>query len=314
MSYLPGDTSGGGIFNPANVLGGPTGLGLPAGSQSVLTLGTQGSLTLGFPVVITDGPGADFSVFENAFFNAPALNMAFAEVAFVEVSTNGLDFVRFPSCYVGPPGPTGPFALFSPGRHRGLAGCLPVLAHVPSGFGDPFDPVVSGGDAFDLADLDGMPLVQSGIVDLSAIHFVRLVDVEAGVDVDANGQLIEDSGGPGSADIDAVSVIHAAGSSFAGHPQTQMAYDAAGFLWVSFEDGDGLGDLDAASFRCSFNVQLLPAQNFLAFFQAISVTSDRIAFRSLVPVQGQGVFGVLAVSIGDLSTARRSAVQFKIQG
>ena len=53
--------AGGGIFNPANALG------QPGGSTDVHSLGIGGSLTLGFDVVIVDGPGADLLIAENPF-------------------------------------------------------------------------------------------------------------------------------------------------------------------------------------------------------------------------------------------------------
>ena len=58
---------GGGLFDPSLILGGPQGGGLSAGSLDVLSLGTGGDVTLAFEVTITNGPGADLIVFENAF-------------------------------------------------------------------------------------------------------------------------------------------------------------------------------------------------------------------------------------------------------
>src|SRR5262245_25484260 len=60
--------TGSGVFVQSNILGGPQGAGAGSGSLNVLTLGNAGSVTLGFDVVIRDGPGADFTTFENGFF------------------------------------------------------------------------------------------------------------------------------------------------------------------------------------------------------------------------------------------------------
>lgn len=57
----------------------------------VLSLGDGGMATLAFDTVISDQAGWDFAVFENAFSDG------FLELAFVEVSSDGINFVRFPS-------------------------------------------------------------------------------------------------------------------------------------------------------------------------------------------------------------------------
>ncbi len=196
---------GTGLFNTGLILGGPQGGGFSGGSLDVLTLGTGGDVTLGFDVTITNGPGADFTVFENGFVFSETV---FAEVAMVEVSTDGTTFARFPTRYNGDPGPLGGFALLPYATYEGLTGGLPGLANVLTNQVDPFNPVVSGGEAFDLAELVGQAEVVSGSVDLAAIHFVRIVDVIGGTINDSTGTPIWDSGGDSGADIDAVAVIH----------------------------------------------------------------------------------------------------------
>lgn len=61
----------------------------------VVVLGDAGSITLTFGAPICNGDGYDFAVFENS------LNDTFLEFGFVEVSTDGSHFVRFPSIYLG---------------------------------------------------------------------------------------------------------------------------------------------------------------------------------------------------------------------
>ena len=56
-----------------------------------MPLGDDGSLVLTFPAPIADGAGPDFAVFENAF------STEFLELAFVEVSSDGTNFTRFPA-------------------------------------------------------------------------------------------------------------------------------------------------------------------------------------------------------------------------
>ena len=65
------------------------GIGHP--DDSVVSLGDGGSAILTFPVVIGNGSGPDFAVFENS------LNDTFLELAFVEASSDGTRFVRFPA-------------------------------------------------------------------------------------------------------------------------------------------------------------------------------------------------------------------------
>ena len=70
------------------------GTGLPSTSPTtVVSLGDGGSITLTFAHPLSDGTGPDLAVFENAF------NDTFLELAFVEVSSDGANFVRFPAIF-----------------------------------------------------------------------------------------------------------------------------------------------------------------------------------------------------------------------
>ncbi|MEO6989424.1 MAG: hypothetical protein ABI239_12360, partial [Aquihabitans sp.] len=70
--------------NPTNAYGPITG--------SLVVLGDHGSITATFDAPLTDGPGYDLAVFENGF--ASGVN-DFLEVAYLEVSSDGTNFVRF---------------------------------------------------------------------------------------------------------------------------------------------------------------------------------------------------------------------------
>ena len=59
-----------------------------SGINGVVSLGDGGSATLTFDGTIYNGTGADFAVFENGFGT-------FLELAFVEVSSDGINFFRF---------------------------------------------------------------------------------------------------------------------------------------------------------------------------------------------------------------------------
>ena len=75
---------------PENALGKVTG-----DVYNIVCLGDGGSITLTFANGIANGDGADFAVFENSF------NEGFLELGYVEVSSDGVHFVRFPNFYLG---------------------------------------------------------------------------------------------------------------------------------------------------------------------------------------------------------------------
>jgi hypothetical protein len=82
----------------------------------------------------------------------------------VEVSSNGRDFLRFPSVSLTPAS-IGDYGTIDTGNVHNLAGKHPNAGDTCSG------------TSFDLADLADRPEVSSGKVDLQAIHYVRLVDI-----------------------------------------------------------------------------------------------------------------------------------------
>ncbi|MEM9080489.1 MAG: PEP-CTERM sorting domain-containing protein [Verrucomicrobiota bacterium] len=147
--------------------------------DSVVVLGRGGSITLGFERAIVDGAGADFAVFENA------ISDFFLELAFVEVSEDGVNYVRFANDSQTA-GPVSSFGFVDPTDVTGLAGKYRL------GYGVPFD----------LAE-----------VGLASARFVRLVDVVGGTNTDTSGDVIYDpyptmvSAG---FDLDGVGVIHQA--------------------------------------------------------------------------------------------------------
>ncbi|MEM9802485.1 MAG: hypothetical protein AAGA20_19305 [Planctomycetota bacterium] len=288
--------AGGGIFDTVNILGGPQGGGIGSGSLDVLTLGVGGDVTLGFDVVITDGPGADFTVFENGFAFSGAV---FAEVAFVEVSTDGNTFARFPTRYFGDPGPLGTFDLLPYATYEGVTGGIPIIANVLLNSVDPFDPVVSGGEAFDLADLAGDPDVVSGTVDLSNIQFVRLVDVVSGAEVDAAGTTIWDSGGDSGSDIDAVAVINYVGNQSPSGPTVDLFIGPAGFCHCVISDPDGTADLDMTTLSLSLDLQVTGFSQMRRVFEFQSSTATELRLVSQQPIEGWTVETVLAVSVKD---------------
>lgn len=146
-------------------------------STSLVVLGNGGEITLTFESPITDGEGDDFAVFENGFTSGNA-ELLFTELAYVEVSSNGTDFVRFDSASRQPE-PVGAFGFQDPRLLGGLAG------KDPGGWGT----------AFDLSALSNKAAVRDGTVDLSAITHVRILDVVGAADYPEVGDTYPDSFG-----------------------------------------------------------------------------------------------------------------------
>ena len=142
--YLPGPNVSAAFSTASQALGAATGV-----STDVVSLGDSGRITLTFGGVIVDRPGADFAVFENSFSDT------FLELAWVEVSSDGAHFFRFPG-FSFTPGPVGGFGAVDPTNIDGFAG------KYRGGYGTPFD----------LALLAGVP----GL-DVQAVSHVRLVDI-----------------------------------------------------------------------------------------------------------------------------------------
>ena len=168
----------------------------PADAQNdslpVVSLGDGGHITLTFASPIRNGPGADFAVFENGITDN------FLELAFVEVSSNGVNFFRFKAVSLTPTATqVGPFdQTIDPTDLNNLAG------KYRRGFGTPFD----------LAELAGTP----GL-DVNAVTQVRIVDVVGSIDplyrtLDSLGNAVNDpwptNFATGGFDLDAVGVLN----------------------------------------------------------------------------------------------------------
>lgn len=162
---------------PANV-GSPSGALGPI-SGSVVSLGDGGSITLGFDAPIANGSGFDFAVFENGFLlGATGTHLAYLELAFVEVSSDGENFFRFPSTSLTQTdAQVGGFGPLDARDLDNLAG-----KHI-AGYGT----------GFDLEDLVGV----SDLLDVNNVIQVRLVDVVGSIDpaygsYDSYGNIIND--------------------------------------------------------------------------------------------------------------------------
>jgi hypothetical protein len=186
--YLPSDDEwyGPGVWNDPNKALGPA----TGNVGNIVSLGDldqgeiennvpSGRITMIFgdpcntddPNHIRNFNGYDFAVFENGLISDSTdpyygivEGQLFAELAYVEVSSNGIDFAGFPSVsltagYVEPGGTVDVTDIFNlAGKH-------------PNGYGWCI------GTPFDLSDIAGDPNVISGAVDINNISYVRIVDV-----------------------------------------------------------------------------------------------------------------------------------------
>ncbi|ODT98799.1 MAG: hypothetical protein ABS79_05325 [Planctomycetes bacterium SCN 63-9] len=180
ISFNPGPQD---IANPGGPLvtfGSPTnalGSGNGDNTYGVVSLGDGGSITLGFDRPIANGAGADFAVFENGFLSGGA-GLAFLELAFVDVSSDGINFFRFPSVSLTQTATqVGGFSLLDASNLHSLAGKY----------------IAGYGTGFDLEDLVGI----SPLLNVNHIIQVRITDVVGSINPaygsrDSLGNLIND--------------------------------------------------------------------------------------------------------------------------
>ena len=160
----------------------------------VVSLGDGGTAVLTFDSPICNQQGPDFAVFENPFHNAPH---CFLELAFVEVSSDGENYFRFPAVTKVPfDEQMGSFGVMDATMIHNFAGKYEVM------YGTPFD-------------LDEM--ADNLLLDKNKITHIRLVDVIGTINpeyatYDSEGNIVNDpwptpfwSSG---FDLDAVGVIH----------------------------------------------------------------------------------------------------------
>ena len=81
------------ISNPQSNLAsaGDSSMAIGSPGNGIVSLGDGGEAILTFERFIQNGPDWDFAIFENSFSNT------FLELGFVEVSSNGTDYFRFPA-------------------------------------------------------------------------------------------------------------------------------------------------------------------------------------------------------------------------
>ncbi len=171
---------------PEKALGPATG-----DTTDVVSLGEGGTITLGFDVTLTDGVGYDFAVFENGFADD------YLELAFVEVSSDAAHYLRFDTASLVD-APVGAYGTLNPEQLEGFAGKYRV------GFGTPFD----------LSWLKDRPEVRAGLVNLSQITSIRIVDIVGdGRNRDSFGHVVYDpypTTGSAGFDLEAIGLLNVA--------------------------------------------------------------------------------------------------------
>lgn len=163
-----------------------------ASVNPVVSLGDGGWAILTFQSPITNGVGFDFAIFENSF------NDVFLELAFVEVSSDGINYFRFPAT-----SNTQTLTQIGPFDNTGDATKLNNLAgKYRANYGTPFD----------LQELS----TQVGL-NINAITHVKIIDVVGNINApyatyDKNSNPINDpyptAFGSGGFDLDALGVIN----------------------------------------------------------------------------------------------------------
>lgn len=166
----------------------------PAGTNGVVSLGDGGFAIVTFENPVTNGSGWDFAVFENGFSDT------FLELAFVEVSSDGINFFRFPATsYTQDTSQIGGFGSVDATKINNLAGKYRAL------YGTPFD----------LEELNG-----TAGLDINNITHIKIQDAIGCINplyasYDQYGNAVNDPWNTpfpeGGFDLDAVGVIHYSG-------------------------------------------------------------------------------------------------------
>ncbi len=174
-------------------------LGLGPCDHQTVSLGDSGVAVLTFSSPIYNGPGADFVVFENGFLDQTNDSLAFLELAFVEVSSDGISFYRFQSTSLTQTG-----SQITNADYINAANLNNLAGKYIGGYGTPFD----------LSELNGI----QGL-DINNITHVRLTDVVGSINGhsshDGFGHLVNDPYPTPFAssgfDLDAVGVMNMVG-------------------------------------------------------------------------------------------------------
>lgn len=162
-----------------------------SGTGGTVSLGDGGSAILTFTTPIKNGSGADFAIFENSF------DGQFLELAFVEVSSDGINYFRFPAHSL-----TQDTVQLDNNANMDATYLHNLAGKYRAQYGTPFD----------LNDVDGIV----GL-DINNITHIKIIDVVGSINptfgtYDNDNNIINDPFPTpfptGGFDLDAVGVIH----------------------------------------------------------------------------------------------------------
>jgi len=180
---------------------GDSSLAIGAADGYVVSLGDSGVAVVTFAHPIFNGTGPDFAVFENGFRNPSDSSQAFLELGFVEVSSDGINYFRFPATSL-----TSDNVQINNDSYIAASNLNNLAGNYIAMYGTPFD----------LDELTGI----AGL-DVNNITHVRIVDVVGSISGhsshDNMGRIINDpypTPFPSCGfDLDAVGVINGVGYS-----------------------------------------------------------------------------------------------------
>lgn len=246
----------------------PTGFSMVNG---LVSLGDGGVATLTFNGFIYDDFGADFAVFENSF------DGMFLELAFVEVSSDGINFFRFDAVSLTPNS-----VQLDNNANMDATYIHNLAGKYRAGYGTPFD----------LAELDGI----AGL-DISKITHVRVIDVVGSINslfgtYDSQNNIINDPYptpfSSGGFDLDAVGVIHFSTTSIEEQLESQFSIFPNPFNEVltiqnndnskiTYQLSDAYGQLLISETTQMLNFQL-PTSNLNKGVYFLTITSNNKRF------------------------------------
>ncbi len=163
----------------------------------LVSFGDAGYAIARFAYPVSNGPGADFAVFSNAMFSpSNQTAKAFVELAFVEVSSDGINYERFPAISnMQYHTQISSFQTVEWNLYENFAGIYPVFYGVP----------------FDLDDIPGETVDKNNITHIKIIDAIGCINPDY-ASYDSQGNIVNFAWPTpfhtGGFDLDAVAVIN----------------------------------------------------------------------------------------------------------
>ena len=205
----PGNT-GAGYYNQQNIINGVRGAGLTSGSFDVFSLdniGASSSVTVSWSgKTVQNVTGIDFVVYENAFQVGGNILNSFMDLAFVEVSSDDINYCGFATAYTNIPATT---YSSDPLKWQNFAGKSAVLYNQDTNNLTATDlfvdnnndriPDLGGGDGFDLSLLSSSNYYNTGCsvavrdnLILNGFRYLRLTPAARRIDPNTGVNFVTD--------------------------------------------------------------------------------------------------------------------------